>query len=77
MTRRLFGNISADIMTVFSLIRDADSILLLGPGEAKVELRKRIENEDLCGRIVGIETVGRMTDRQIAAKVRQHYSDWD
>jgi hypothetical protein len=30
-------------------------------------------NEGLGGRIVGIETVDKMTDRQIAAKVRQHF----
>ena len=27
----------------------------------------------LGGRIVGVETVDKMTDRQIAAKVRQHF----
>ena len=58
---------------VISHIRDADSILLLGPGEAKGELEKRLASKGLGGRIVGIETVDKMTDRQIAAKVREHY----
>jgi hypothetical protein len=31
-----------------------------------------VENK-LGGRIVGVETVDKMTDRQIAAKVRQHF----
>jgi len=58
---------------VIASIREADSILILGPGEAKVELKKRLESEALGGRIVGIETVDKMTDRQVAAKVRQSF----
>jgi hypothetical protein len=58
---------------VVACIRDAESIQIFGPGEAKGELRKRLESKELGGRIVGIETVDKMTDRQIAAKVRQHF----
>jgi hypothetical protein len=60
---------------VIACIRDADSILIFGPGEAKGELKKRLKRADLCGRIVGMETVDKMTDHQIAAKVRQHFHD--
>lgn len=56
---------------VIAHIREADSILIFGPGEAKVEFKNRLESEGLGGRVVGIETVDKMTDRQIAAKVRQ------
>jgi hypothetical protein len=58
---------------VIAVIRDADSIQIFGPGEAKGELEKRLEGEELKGRIVAVETVGKMTDRQIAAKVRQRF----
>ncbi len=58
---------------VIASIRDAESILIFGPGEAKGELEKRLESKELEGRIVGIETVDKMTDRQIAARVRQHF----
>jgi hypothetical protein len=58
---------------VIAVIRDADSIQIFGPGEAKGELEKRLEHEGLKGRIVGIETVDKMTDRQIAAKVRERF----
>lgn len=58
---------------VIAVIRDADSIQIFGPGEAKGELQKRLEGEELKGRIVAVETVDKMTDRQIAAKVRQRF----
>ncbi|AGF77562.1 hypothetical protein UWK_00988 [Desulfocapsa sulfexigens DSM 10523] len=58
---------------VVSAVRDAESILLFGPGEAKGELKKRLEKEKLGGRIEAVETEDTMTDRQIAAKVREYY----
>jgi len=44
-----------------------------GPGEAKGELEKRLKKNALGKRIVGVETIDKMTDRQIAAKVRQYF----
>jgi len=58
---------------VISHLRYAESILIFGPGEAKGELEKRLASKGLSGRIVGVETVDKMTDRQIAAKVRQRF----
>ncbi|MGD0663826.1 MAG: hypothetical protein ABSD38_37805 [Syntrophorhabdales bacterium] len=58
---------------VVASVRDAESILIFGPGEAKGELKERLEKNGLGGRIVGIETADKMTDRQIAAKVRRHF----
>jgi hypothetical protein len=55
---------------VIVCIRDAELIQIFGPGEAKSELKKCLESEELKGHIIGIETVDKMTDRQIAAKVR-------
>jgi hypothetical protein len=58
---------------VISHLHGAASILLFGPGEAKGELKKRLAVKGLGERIVGVETVDKMTDHQIAAKVRQHF----
>ena len=71
--REFTGHLNIYYDAVIACIRDAEAILIFGPGEAKVELKKRMEREELGGRIVGIETVDRMTDRQIAAKVRQRF----
>lgn len=60
---------------VVSQIRGAEVILIFGPGEAKGELRARLESDAFGGRIACLETVDKMTDRQIAAKVRQHFGE--
>jgi hypothetical protein len=60
---------------VIACIRDEESIRIFGPGEAKGELEKRLESKGLGGRIVGVETVDKMTDRQIAARVRQGFPE--
>ncbi len=74
MRDRQFGNhLNKYYDEVVSLIRDADSVLILGPGEAKGELEKRLKRTEHRGRIVGIETADKMTARQIAAMVRQHF----
>jgi hypothetical protein len=67
------GHLNIYYNAVIAGIRDAESILIFGPGEAKGELQKRLKRNNLGGRIVGIETVDKMTDRQIAAKVRQYF----
>lgn len=58
---------------VIACVRDADSILIFGPGEAKDELQKQLEGQALGERIVGTETTDKMTEGQVAAKVRQHF----
>ena len=71
--RQYTGHLNRYYDEVTSHLRDAESILIFGPGEAKGELEKRLANKGLGGRIVGIATVDKMTDRQIAAKVREHF----
>ena len=59
---------------VIGRIRDAEAILIFGPGEAKGELKTHLERAGFGARIVGVETVDKMTDRQIAAKAREHFA---
>jgi hypothetical protein len=71
---RQYGNqLNSYYDDVIACLRGAESIQIFGPGEAKGELETRLEKEGLRGRIIEIETVDKMTDRQIAAKVRQHF----
>ena len=70
---RQFGNhLDSYYDAVVAVIRGADTIQIYGPGEAKGELAKRLEHDGVKERILVVETVDKMTDRQISAKVRGH-----
>jgi hypothetical protein len=71
---RHFGNhLNRYYDAVIGWIRDVETIQIFGPGEAKGELEKRLKDKGFRGRIIAIETVDKMTDPQIAAKVREHF----
>ena len=72
--RTLAGHLNRYYDAVIACIGDAESILIFGPGEAKGELKERLEKSKLDGRIAGVETVDKMTNRQIAVKVRQYFA---
>jgi len=69
--RGLTGHLDTYYDEVISYLRDAEAILIFGPGEAKGELVKRVERAKLSGRIAGVEIADKMTVPQIAAKVRK------
>jgi len=71
--RRFTGHLNIYYDAVIACIRDAEAILIFGPGDAKDELKKRLKRNNLGGRIAGLETADKMTDRQIAAKVRKYF----
>lgn len=68
--KALTGHLNIYYDAVIASIRDAESVLIFGPGEAKGELKERLEKNNMGKRIIGIETVDKMTDHQIVAKVR-------
>jgi len=71
---RQFGNhLNNYYDEVLAVVRDAETIQIFGPGEAKGELEKRLEHAGLKTHILAIETVDKMTDRQISAKVRERF----
>ena len=59
---------------VLTCLRDADSVLILGPGEAKGEFQKRLESQKFPASVVELEAADNLTDGQIAASVRQHFA---
>jgi hypothetical protein len=60
---------------VIQAVHDVQSILIFGPGEAKGEFKKRLEKNKFGGRIAAVEPADKMTDPQIAAKVRGYFTD--
>lgn len=72
---RQFGNhLNNYYEAVIAVIKGADSIRIFGPGEAKHELVKRLERDGMKACILSVETVDKMTDHQVAAKVRENFS---
>lgn len=72
--RKLEQDLGKYFDDVIANIREAGSIQIFGPGEAKGELVKHLEAEGLKERIVEVASMDKMTDNQIAAKVREHFS---
>ena len=60
---------------VLGHVNAPDSLLILGPGEAKRELLERfVRSASRRSCRVELETAGPLTDAQIAAKVRDHFA---
>ncbi len=73
--KKFTGQINTYYDEVILAVREAESILLFGPGEAKGELKKRLEGKKLGRLIEAVETEDNMTDPQIAAKVRNYFQN--
>lgn len=59
---------------IISQLGQPDALLIFGPGEAKLQLKERLNRANaLSERIVGIETTDKLTVPQIIAKVKEHY----
>jgi hypothetical protein len=75
LQRRYTGQLNIFYDAVIASVREATEILIFGPSEAKGELKRRLVRNGLGGRVVGVETTGKMTDRQVAAKVKKHFQE--
>lgn len=59
---------------VIEVIGDAAALLILGPGEAKTELKKQIEKSKPHLKMqICVEPSDKLTDPQVVAKVRSHF----
>ncbi len=72
--RAFTGGLNVYYDKVIASIGSAESILIFGPSTAKDELKERLKVNNLDSRIVGVETVDKMTDHQIAAKTKQYFA---
>jgi hypothetical protein len=72
--RRFKDHLAVYYDAVIAALGNAEAIFIFGPGEAKGELKRRLERNHRSGNIVGMETIDKMTDRQIGAKVWRYFS---
>lgn len=60
---------------VIRRIAEPDRVLIFGPGEAKTELKERLGHvKPHAAHAVQLETTDKLTDLQIVAKVKAHFS---
>ena len=61
--------------TIIEKLRDADTIVIFGPGQTGQKLKKEIaaKQPQLTGRIASVDKANSMTDNQIIAWVRNFY----
>lgn len=61
---------------IVASIKNADRVLIMGPGETKHGLKRHLEkSKAFAGKIAGLETCDKMTDKQVAAHVRSFFQD--
>lgn len=71
--RHFAGHLDKYYDEVIRRLGVAEEVFLFGPGEAKGELQKRMVDKGFGARIVSVETADKMTEPQIAAKVREYF----
>jgi hypothetical protein len=67
------GELNKYYHAVISTVCGYENVFLFGPGEAKHELRKRVLQMKVCDFVTAAEAADKMTDREIIAKVREHF----
>lgn len=58
---------------VISHVAAPEGILIFGPGEAKLELEKRLRTRTPAACPVDVEAADKLTEPQIVAKVKAHF----
>ena len=60
---------------IIATIQNANSIFIMGPGEAKLELKKKIQrHKHLIEKLTRVETADKMTMNQMVARVMEFFS---
>ena len=72
--RKFDNHLKAYYEEVAGSLKDAEAILVMGPGEARTEFQKQIKSTELLAKIVGSEKCDKMTDPQIVARVREFFA---
>jgi len=64
--KKYYGQVSA-------VLQGASEVLILGPGEARTELKTHLARARGPARKIRVEPADKMTDRQIVARVRDYF----
>ena len=69
--RKFMNHLNSFYDRVVQQLEHADGIVILGPGEAKGELDKRITNKEMRKQVLLVETADKLTTPQLVAKLRE------
>lgn len=72
--RAFLGHLNVYYDTVIAGLGNPDAILIMGPGEAKVELKKRLMKTPLGKRIADVQPADKMTDTQVALQAKKFFA---
>ena len=72
--RKFMSELNTYYDEVLTCLHGADPVLILGPGEAKGEFQKRLESQKFPALVVELATADKLTDGQVADRVRQHFA---
>jgi hypothetical protein len=75
--RALTGELNIYYDAVIAALSSHQSLLIFGPGEAKGELHQRLLKKKHSTQAIVVQTSDKMTDPQVAAKVRQYFAGPD
>jgi hypothetical protein len=73
MDRRFHDHLQKYYQQVISAVSGAERLLVFGNGQAKYEFEKQLKRSRRRVPRMRIETADKMTERQIAAKVRKYF----
>ena len=71
--RAMTGELNHYYDRVIAALHDCDALLLIGPGEAKGELHKRLDKKHLDSRVAAVEPADKLTDPQVVERVREYF----
>ncbi|MDB5341384.1 MAG: hypothetical protein JWN70_7003 [Planctomycetaceae bacterium] len=74
LERKFDSNLKDFYDEVITALGGLETLLILGPGEAKGEFHKRLDSKNLSGLHVEVQAADKMSDGQLIAKVVQHFS---
>jgi hypothetical protein len=71
--RALTGELDVYYDAVIAALHGCANVFIFGPGEAKKELHARLAAAKIGKPVMAVEAADKMTDREIIAKVREHF----
>ncbi len=75
LTERRKQHLHKYYLKIIDELKDAQKIYIFGPGNAKLELEKEMrKSKNLAPKIAAVDAADRMTEGQMAAKVREFFA---